>query len=228
MMQRVEQKTTGRVTGAFYLVLALSGVLGFMVIRPAIYAPHDAAQTAKNLVEHASLARLGVALELTIVLSQALAALWFFRLFRSVDAFSAGATAAFGLVNAVAILMSAAFLVTAPVVAADSAPSGGDAARTVLLLFQLSAGCWRVGSIFFGLWLIPMGYAARRSEAMPRSLGVLLIAGGVGYVASAFADAAGAPSSVVDVLPLPATIGEFWMIGYLLIVGWKATPARTT
>jgi hypothetical protein len=228
MMQRMEQKTTARVTGVFYLMLAISGALGFLVIRPAIYVPHDAAQTAKNLLEHASLARLGIAAELAIVLSQALAALWFFRLFRSVDSFSAVGIAAFGLVNAVAVLVSAVFLTTASDVVADSAlASGGDAARTVLLLYQASGACWRVGGIFFGLWLIPMGYAARRSEAMPRTLGMILMVGGVGYIAGAFADALGAPRSVVDVLPLPATIGEFWMIGYLLIVGWKGTPPRS-
>jgi len=142
MMQPVEQKTTARLTGVFYLMLAISGALGFILIRPMLYAPHDAAQTAKNLVEHASLARLGVALELAIVLSQALAALWFFRLFRSVDWFCAGATAAFGLVNAIAIMISAACLTTASDVVAEAAPVVGDAAaRSALLLFHLSGAC---------------------------------------------------------------------------------------
>ena len=224
----MEQKTTGRVTGVFYLMLAISGALGFVLIRPAIYVPHDAALTAKNVIEHASLVRLGLASELAIVLSQALAALWFFRLFRSVDSFSAGGIAAFGLVNAVAVLVSAVFLTAASDVGTDSAlAAGGDTARTVLLLYQLSGACWRVGGIFFGLWLIPMGYAARRSEAMPRTLGMILMVGGVGYIAGAFADTLGAPRSVVDVLPLPATVGEFWMIGYLLIFGWKDAPPRS-
>jgi hypothetical protein len=83
-----------------------------------------------------------------------------------------------------------------------------------------------VGGIFFGLWLLPMGYAARRSAVMPPILGAILLAGGVGYVAGAFAHVLGAPRSVVDFLPLPATVGEFWMIGWLLIVGWRDTTPR--
>lgn len=222
MMHGVEQKATARVTGIFYLLLALSGGIGFLLVRPAIYVPGDAAQTAKNLVEHASLARLGVALELGTVLWQALAAIWFFRLFRSVDPLSAAATAAFGLVNSVAILVSAAFFAVASDIGRDVViDRAGDPAATAHLLLQLSGACWRVGGIFFGLWLLPMGYAARRSKVMPRILGAILIAGGLGYVIGTFADVLGAPRAVVDVLPLPATVGEFWMIGYLLIMGWK-------
>ena len=45
-----------------------------------------------------------IRLELGIVLFQALAAIWFARLFRETDAFAAGALALFGMVNAVVIL----------------------------------------------------------------------------------------------------------------------------
>ncbi|WP_283775921.1 DUF4386 domain-containing protein [Rhizomonospora bruguierae] len=42
----------------------------------------DPAATLTNLVEHASLARAGIAFELLIVLTQTAAAAWFYRLFR--------------------------------------------------------------------------------------------------------------------------------------------------
>ena len=61
-------------------------------------------------MDHETLARLGIALEMGIVVTQALAAVWFYKLFRSVDTFAAGTLATFGMVNAVAILGSAAFL----------------------------------------------------------------------------------------------------------------------
>ena len=51
--------------------------------------------------------------------------MWFYKLFRSVDAFAAGTLATFGMVNAVAILGSAALLATALAVALDPV---GDAA----------------------------------------------------------------------------------------------------
>ncbi|HMO10213.1 MAG TPA: DUF4386 family protein, partial [Actinotalea sp.] len=75
---------------------------------------------------------------------------------------------------------------------------------------------------------IPMGHAARTSGRMPAVLGWLLVGGGAGYVLSAFVDlgVAGAPAWLVDGLTLPATVGEFWMIGYLLAVGVRRTGAR--
>ena len=48
--------------------------------------------------------------------------------------------------------------------------------------------------------------------------------GGVGYVLSGFA-AQLAPDlpAVGDVLTIPATVGEIWMVGYLLIFGVRRT-----
>src|SRR5688500_5832508 len=104
---------TARMTGLFYLALAITGGLGVLPIRSQLSVAADPAATLADLVAHESLARSGVAVEMLVVLSQTLAAVWFFRLFQRVDAFAAGSIAAFGLVNAVAILGSAALLATA-------------------------------------------------------------------------------------------------------------------
>ena len=82
--------STARLTGIFYLGLGISGMLGFLVIRNTLYVPDDAAATLANLTERASLAPLGIAADLTMVLTQSLAALWFFRLFRRHDRVAAG------------------------------------------------------------------------------------------------------------------------------------------
>ncbi|GGN21062.1 glucan phosphoethanolaminetransferase (alkaline phosphatase superfamily) [Actinoplanes campanulatus] len=153
-----------------------------------------------------------VLFELLVVLSQALTAAWFYRLFRTADPVSAAGVSAFGLANAVVILISAAMLGTAA--ATDPA--------TTTTLFLISTNLWSVGAIFFGLWLIPMGTAVLTTGWMPRALGWVLIAGGAGYVLIALVKAV-APdaTAIADLLAVPASIGEFWMVGYLLIVGVK-------
>src|SRR3546814_17976305 len=103
---------TARITGRWYLGLAVCGLCGFLLIRSQLYAPGDPQQTLAQLGEQAWLARAGIAFELGIVITQALAAGWFFRLFRSVAAVAAGALAAFGLINATADLMSAVMLLS--------------------------------------------------------------------------------------------------------------------
>ncbi len=221
-------KRTARTTGLLYLGVGITGMLGFLLIRPEIYVAGDAAATLANLVEREMLARLGIALELLVVLTQALAAVWFFKLFRTVSSTAAGSLAAFGLINSTAILSSAAFLVTALTVALDPALApGGDAAATAQLMYEMSGAFWGVGALFFGLWLIPMGYLVVVSRWMPRPLGWILMAGGVGYILSAFVVylVPGAPGWVELAMTIPATVGEFWMMGYLLIKGVRSDIA---
>ncbi|MEV2237552.1 DUF4386 domain-containing protein [Micromonospora sp. NPDC049891] len=208
---------TARVTGLFYLGLGVTGALGFLTIRPMIFDAGDADATLANLVANESLARLGVALELLIVLTQTLAAVWFYRLFRTVDSTAAGSIAAFGVVNAVAILGSAAMLATALGVATGAA---GGAADTVQLLYLVSENLWGVGGLFFGLWLIPMGWCVLRSGWLPRMLGWLLIAGGMGYLLMTFVSYLAPDAGIAaDLLVVPATVGEFWILGYLIVFG---------
>ena len=208
---------TARMTGLLYLGLAITGALGFLLIRPQLFAAENPSATLSNLVNHESLARAGVALELLIVVTQALAAVWFYRLFRTADPLSASGIAAFGLVNAIAILVSAALLATAVELAVDPV---GDAAATVQLLYLVSGNLWGVGALFFGLWLIPMGWCVLRSGWMPRALGWILVVGGIGYMLSAFIRYLAPDASVVaEALAYPATVGEVWMIGFLLIRG---------
>jgi hypothetical protein len=207
---------TARTTGLLYLGLAITGGVGFLLIRPQLFDADDPAATLTNLVEHASLARAGVAVELLVVLTQALAAVWFYRLFRPAAPLAAAGIAAFGLVNAMVILVSAAMLATAAQIAAHPV---GDAA-TAHLLYLISDNLWGVGALFFGLWLVPMGTCVLRSGWMPRTLGWVLIVGGFGYVINAFvAVLAPDTQAATDALTIPATIGEFWMIGHLLIRG---------
>jgi hypothetical protein len=219
---------TARVTGAGYLGLAVFGMLGFLVVRPQLYALGDAEATLANLQANPGLLQLGIALELLVVIAQAVAAAGFFGLFLRDRPTAGFAVAAFGMANAVVILGSAGLLSAALLVSADSAfAPGGDAAATVQLLYGLSAVAWKVGGIFFGLWLIPMGWFAISTRLFPRVLGILLLAGGVGYVIGSIVGAAmpQAPSPLVDVLTIPATVGELWMVGYLLVRGIRSGSA---
>ncbi len=212
---------TARTTGLLYLGFFITGIAGFLIVRAQLFVAGDPERTLSNLVQHESLARLGIALELGIVLTQALTAVWFYRLFRSVDAVAAGSLALFGIVNAVAILGSATMLATALEAAGDPslAVTGGSAA-TVQLLYVVSGHLWVVAGIFFGLWLIPMGSLVIRSGWLPRPLGWVLIAGGVAYVLSAIVDSVFSNADLVSqLLTVPATVGELWIMGYLIIVG---------
>ena len=100
-------------------------------------------------------------------------------------------------------------------------PAGADRLTLVHGLMKLMSNAWGVGGLFFGLWLLPMGYTVIQSGRMPVWLGRALILGGIGYLLQTTLVYAGIKSPYLSLVVIPATIGEFWMIGYLLIYGMR-------
>ena len=218
------RSSTAPWTGMFYLLLAIAGLIGFLLVRAELYIADDPAATLSNLVDRVGLARVGIAADLTVVLAQALAAVWFFSLFRDTHRLAALSISAFGLINATAILAATALSASALAVAGNvSLAPAGDQAATVQLLYELNGALWDVGGLFFGLWLFPMGYAVMKSPDMPRVLGWVLMTGAVGYVLNTYLlhITPDAPGIVEGLLVGIATIGEFWMIGYLLAAAMR-------
>ena len=188
-----------------------------------IFDADDAGATLANLVAHESLARVGIALELLVVLTQALTAVWFYRLFRTVDGTAAGSIAAFGLVNAVAILGSAAVLATALGVATGG-PGDADTVQTALPGQREPLGGGRA-------LLRPVADSDGNGRAP-------FAAGCPGPWAGSWSGAASATSMtfVASSPPapesrahlVPATVGEFWIIGYLIVFGVRRRALEGT
>lgn len=208
--------SASRITGLLYFGLAVSGIISYLGIRSQIFIEDSPAQTLQNLSEKQTLARFGVAFELLVVLTQALAALWFYKLFKKFDSFAAMTLAVFGIVNSVAILIASAFWLNA----VNSTITSDSTAR-IYGLFTIHNDIWLVSNLFFGLWLVPMGYLARKA-LMPKALAGFLIIGGYLYLASTFIVVLLPDQKALsDVMSIPGTIGEFWIIGYLLFKSAK-------
>ena len=218
-MEQRQLITTARFTGVWYLALAISGVLGFMIFHPQIFVSDDPRKTLTNLTNLESIARIRLLFELVIIVSQALAAVWFYKLFREIDEWAAWTVGIWGMMNSAAIMISAISMSSAIEIAKSSTQTYQEKIVLIQLLSSLISNAWGVGNLFFGLWLIPMGYIIVSSKRMPIWLGRILIIGGIGYLISAFIKYIGIDNPLLEFLVIPATIGEFWMIGYLLIYG---------
>lgn len=225
-MEQKQLITTARLAGVWYLILAISGVLGFMIFHSRVFVSNDPQATLTNLINHESAARIRLLLELVIIISQALAAVWFYKLFREINAWAAWTLGVWGTINSAVIMISAISMGAAIEIAKSSAQTFQEKVTLIQLLNNLITHAWGVGNIFFGLWLIPMGYIVVNSKRMPVWLGRMLIIGGIGYLLSVFTKYTGMNNSLLELLVIPATIGEFWMIGYLLIYGIR--PAMET
>ena len=213
-----ELVTTARTAGIWYLAMAISGILGFLIFHPQVFDSEDSQKTLTNLIDLESRARTRLLLEFAIIVSQALTAVWFFKLFRNINEWAAWAVGIWGMINSVAIMISAISMGSA-IEIASSSQTVEDKVILIELLSSLITNAWGVGGLFFGLWLIPLGYIITSSKRMPVWLGLTLIAGGIGYLISTTINYIGIESPLLGYLTLPATVGEFWMIGYLLIFG---------
>jgi hypothetical protein len=82
-----------------------------------------------------------------------------------------------------------------------------------------------VAQIFFGLWLVPLGYLAYKSAMFPKVLGIMLIVGGACYLVGMLAVflVPDSGEKINTFVTLPSAIAEISMLGYLLVKGVK-TP----
>jgi len=80
-----------------------------------------------------------------------------------------------------------------------------------------------IASIFWGLWLFPLGILVVRSRFIPRVLGYLLFVAGIGYLANVFTSfVLPAYASAVGGVAMALEMGELPIIFWLAI--WGARP----
>jgi hypothetical protein len=75
-----------------------------------------------------------------------------------------------------------------------------------------------IAHIFFGLWLLPMGYLVFQSGFLPKIVGILLVIAGLGYVVQSFAAFLGYNLNIIVITGL----GELVFLLWLLIKGVDA------
>ena len=99
----------------------------------------------------------------------------------------------------------------------------------MLVLFDLQHYGFLIAQIFFGLWLLPLGYLTYRSGMFPRALGVMLVVAGVCYLTDMLVLflAPDLGKQINAVLVIPPTVAEVWMALYLLVKGVRSShPAE--
>jgi len=82
-----------------------------------------------------------------------------------------------------------------------------------------------IAQIFFGLWLVPLGYLAYKSAMFPRALGVLLVVGGACYLVGLLAVflVPDVGETINGLVTIPSAIAEISMALYLLIKGVRSS-----
>jgi hypothetical protein len=218
-------KHLARLAGIFYLLVGIFGGFAEGFADPKLYAAGNAAATAGNVIANPGLVRMSVVAHLLDATFYILTAMALYMLFRSVQKPMARAMLVFAALAVGILSLNAVFQFESLQVATDSsyAAAFGAAGSNALVLLMLDIQHYGTlaAQVFFGLWLAPMGYLAYKSGMFPRALGVVLVVATVSYLADLLA-AFLAPDLAKQIHPLMAiapTIGEVWMVLYLLVKG---------
>ena len=218
-------KRLARISGVLYLLVGVFGGFAEGFVDPKIYVAGNAGATAANVVANARLVRVGVVAHLLdgtffVFLAMALCALLEHVNKRVARAMLVLVALATGI-----ICLNTVFQFEALRVATDGsyATAFGTAGSNALVLLLLDTQHYGTLSaqVFFGLWLVPIGYLATKSGLFPKWLGALLIAGGVCYLVDLLA-AFLVPDFAQKIhafVVIPCAVAEISMVVYLLAVG---------
>ena len=91
----------------------------------------------------------------------------------------------------------------------------------VLLLLDTQHYGVLAAQMFFGLWLVPLGYLAHRSGWFPKALALLLVVAAGCYLVDLFTAflVPDLNQLIHTFIWIPCAAAEIWMVGYLLAVG---------
>ena len=222
-------KRLARIAGVLYLLVGIFGGFAEGFVDPKMYVVGNAAATAGNVVANAGLVRMGVVAHLLNGIFFISLAMTLYMLLEHVNKNLARSFVILVALATGMTCLNAIFQFEGLRVATDSsyATAFGVAGSNalVLLLIETQHYGTLAAQVFFGLWLVPLGYLAYKSSGMfPKWLGVLLIVGGIGYIVDLLA-AFLAPNFEQQirtfVVVIPATLAEVSMLLYLLIIGVK-------
>ena len=216
-----------KIAGLLYLIVGIFGGFAVAYVTPMLYVPGDAATTAGNVVANAGLVQISVLADLLQATVFVFLGMTLYLLLRHVHRNVAAAMLILVAIATTIMCIDKVFQFGALRVAGDASYAAvfgvaGSNALVLLLLDMHNYG-YLIAQIFFGLWLVPLGYLAYQSGMFPKALGVVLVVAGVSYLVDVMVAflAPGLSKQIHGFLAIAPTIAEVWLLGYLLIVGVK-------
>jgi len=224
-----------RVAGFLYLLVILLGGFAEVGVRQAMVTAGDPAATARTILAHEHLFRLGFAAEMMTNVIAVPVTLILYRLLaptgRSLMLLAVVLDLTQNTINA-----ANAWTQFAPLTLLSGSPELAAIPHAELAALARLALKWHdvgfdIGLTFFGFALLIEGSLIFRSGYFPRFLGVLYAFAGACYLANSYAYFM-APDLLSPAILFPCLLGEGALTLWLLIVGvdeakWRAAAARS-
>jgi hypothetical protein len=225
-------KKTARMAGFLYLIYIVVSIFANGIGRSKLIVLGDAATTAGNIMASAWQFRIGFLVDLVSAVLFLLTAWALYVLLKPVNKNLALLFLLLNLGGVAVSCFSDLFLIASQLLL-----SGADylkvfqadqlQALAMLSLYLYKYGFLGIAQIFFGAWLLPLGYLVFKSGFLPRILGVILMVHCVVWLMGAlqfflFPGFVGMPFAGITYLSNPiGFISEFGLTLWLLIMGAK-------
>lgn len=226
------KNSIARLAGALYLLLIAAGFFYLKYVPSKLINWGNPAATVSNITSSETLFRFGILVGLIGYLLFLILPLVLHQLLSSVN-------------KTHAILMVILAGISVPISFANmvnnfdvltlidgdtySKVLGADKLQTQLMLHLESYSSGNMlASIFWGLWLFPLGYLVFKSGFLPKVIGLLLMMGCFGYVFNFAGHLLFAhqysKTGIGTIITIPGSLGELSICLWLLIVGVKDKP----
>lgn len=225
LLEITEKKAYMRQTGLMYLLVIVLAGFSQGYIRSSLIVPDDAVATSLNIAGKEGLFRLGLVLDLTAFLLEAIISIWLYRLFRAYGQTLALTAAVLRLLAHPAIgslnLLNHYLALQAAVAPDFLAGFDANQLQSMSLLFMEAHRIgYLIAGVFFGLHCLLLGLLLHRSP-LPGLLGSLMILAGIGYEMESFGDFLfpGNEEWLALLVGITAVLGEVSLTGYFLKKG---------
>ena len=212
-MGKLSPRNAVRILRILYPIWMAFGIFSIVYIPSMLLVAGNAAETASKILANEFLFRAGIVGGLMTQLIFIFAVLLLYKLFESVS-------------KNHSLLMMVLALVSVPIamlnelnnVAALLLLKNPD---QMMLFLNLHAQGVVIASIFWGLWLFPLGSLIYKSGYFPKIISMAVIIGGLGYTLDSFFKLFASSSSIILSLFEFMTFGEVVFLLWLVVRGAK-------
>ncbi|SDG01381.1 DUF4386 domain-containing protein [Dyella sp. 333MFSha] len=227
-------KSLGRLTGLTYLVVVGTGLFSLMYVPAALSGSGAPQSRVEQLLANPGLYNAGTAAFLIEQAAFCVLPILFYRLLHHAGRWAASVMAVLALASVPVALVGVVERVDAVNWLTNTKLSAGEAGMYGHALACMALYSWDhtllIASLFWGLWLAPMGYLITVSRTIPRLFGYLLMLGSAGYVVDVFGQLLlpdYSRSMFSDYATVPAALGEIGTCLWLLVFGASHERAPT-
>jgi len=207
---RSRRKKAG-LAGIAYLILAFAALPD--MVRKTLFVMNDPVATSKNILSDLAILKLSILGDIATEISFLFLALCLYSLLGEVRR-----SAARAMLSMVVIAVAMTIFNTGVETAAIDLFTAGDQVHGMILLGVFKA-LGIPAAVFYGLWMLPLGYLFFKSGFMPKTLGIGVMIGSSGYVIHAACRIVS--PGVSEHFLLLSVAGEIAIIAWLLAFGVK-------